>query len=99
MYFTFCISVIVLHIRTSILLVSYCIFQMPVYKCINIEYNKNLLIHYSCNSIVHHVGHVGGDALPQLAVHHDEEDALEELELIEEEDEYSWQKADQVVTV
>ena len=41
-----------------------------------------------------HIGHVGGDPLPQLAVHHDEEDALEELELIKQEDEDSWQEAD-----
>ena len=47
---------------------------------------------------MHQVVHVGGDALPQLAFHHDEEDALEKLELIKEEDENSWQKADQVVT-
>ena len=99
MYFTFCISVIVLHIRTCISHDGNCIFKMPVYKYANIKYNKNIKIHHLCNSEVHQVVHVGGDALPQLAVHHDEEDALEELELIEEEDEYSWQKADQVVTV
>ena len=28
-------------------------------------------INHLCNSVVHQVGHVGGDALPQLAVHHD----------------------------
>ena len=46
-----------------------------------------------------HVGHVGGDVLPQFAVHHDEEDTLEKLELIEEKDENSWEETDQLVAV
>ena len=39
------------------------------------------------------VWHVLGDDFSKLSVHHDEENAFEELELIEDEDEESWYKS------